>query len=114
MAKEEILNLFELNIPNRIQGYIFSTNASNDPLRYKYYILLVYPNNLPTINDLPNAVETLRKYHLNIHRIDESSNKFDEFSKIKELAEKNTEYQRKISQANENNLYTLKHHYVKL
>ena len=73
---------------NEFWIYSESETSNHLPIYYKYYMLFL-KNNVPSIQDIKNPIETLQNINIESKNIYEGSIDYIKFLAIKEIAEKN-------------------------
>ena len=85
-SREHITDVIKFS-ENDQEVWFYSTDNLNDINRYRYY-MLVLKNNVPSLEEIDNAMQRIQDFSSDPEDINENSIEYVRFMAIKEFAEK--------------------------
>lgn len=80
---EKVVNVYEFELENKKQFFMYSVKKEDDSLGFNYYILTKNDANEPVIYDAGNTIKTLQANAIHLNPIVKNNEKYNLF--LKEL-----------------------------
>lgn len=95
MENEKIINVYEFEMPNQKNSYMYSMKNNKD-ISYTYYVLTENKENQMTNYEIGNTLDVLQKNNIKLIPIKNNKERYEQFlEKFNKIQEEYAEFSKK-------------------